>query len=261
VEFMRGETEGGATRLAFVGYKNLVPPNQESLLGLKSIHVYDSLSSREYQALVSKLSLKGTYTYGRHFDYITDGRWLGRPEFSYTGIGLYISSMELHEPRLSRLGQWRKYRFYRPVSPPKMAAQVVDYEQKDGEVVLAGRLEEHRLLPVRRLDAFTDYRTYALTPLGAPSLLFVSGQYHPRWVARGPEGPLETLKVNDFYEGVIIPPGTSEVVLEFRPRVLWMWVPQVIFLVLGAVVAAGYLVRRRKRRDKALSGADLGHGA
>ncbi len=247
VEFIREQTGGGETRLAFVGYKNLVPPNQELLLGLKSIHAYDSLSSREYQRLVKKLSVKGTYTYGRHFDYITDGSRLDLPEYSYTGIGLYISSMELYNPGLVRIGQWRKYRFYKPLRPPIMEAQVRDFDLMNGGAVLAGRLEEHRLLPAKRMDSFTDYKTFSLTPLAVPSLLFVSQQYHPRWQARSKAGPLETIKVNDFYEGVILPPGTSEVVLAFRPHVLWMWVSHVIFIVLGTLVALRYLVRKNKR--------------
>ncbi len=255
VKFVRAATGGGATRLAFIGFKNLIPPNQESLLRLKSIHTYDSLSSREYQRLVKKLSVKGTYTYGRHFDFITDGTTLERPEFTYTGIGLFISSIQLDNPGLSLLGQWRKYRFYRPAFPPIMAAQVKDFVEKDAGVVLDGRLEDHRLLPVRRLDRFTDYKTFSLTPLDVPSLLFISGQYHPRWEARTRGGTLRTVKVNDFYEGVIIPPGTREVVLEFRPWVLYMWVPEVIFPLFGAVLLVWYLFSRKKKGGTRPAGA------
>jgi len=250
VKFIKAQTAGGS-RLAFVGYKNIIPPNQESLLGLKSIHTYDSLSSKEYQGLVKKLSTKGTYTYGRHFDYITDGSRLGQPEFSYTGIGLYISSMELQNPGLVRLGQWRKYRFYKPMTPPFLEAQVIDYEQKGEGAVLSGRLNGHEMLPARRLDAISDYKTYSLTPATGPTLLFISQQYHPRWRARSKDGPLRTVMVNDFYEGVIIPPGTVEAMLEFRPFVLWMWVPQVIFILLGAGVALQYVLISRKRKGEA----------
>ena len=246
IEYIREQTEGGRTRLAFVGYKKLIPPNQESLLGLKSIHAYDSLSSREYQLLVKKMSARGTYTRGRHFDYITDGRWLERPEFSYAGIGLYISSMDLQKRGLVPLGRWRQYRFYRPVNPPLMSAQVMDYEQTDKGIELAGRLEDHSILPVRRLDAYTDYKTFALSPRKVPSLLFMSEQYHPRWKARSKTGPLRTVKVNDFYEGVIIPPQTGEVVLEFRPLVIYMWVPQLVFVLLGLTLLVRHVVSRRK---------------
>jgi len=249
-KFMRAQISGG-TRLAFVGHKNIIPPNEESLFGLRSIHTYDSLSSREYQRLVKKLSLKGAKTYGRHFDYITDGSRLDWPEYSYMGIGLYISKMEFDNPGLIRLGRWHQYRFYKPATLPILEAQVGDYELKDGGAHLLGRLEEHRRLPVRRQDAFTDYKTYSLTPAVRPTLLFLSQQYHPRWRARSKSGPLRTVMVNDFYEGVIIPPGTVEAVLEFRPLVLYMWVPQVIFILLGAGAALRYVLISRKRKGAA----------
>ncbi len=247
VDFMREQTGGGATRIAFVGYKNLVPPNEESLLGLKSIHAYDSLSSREYQAFIKKLSLFGAYTYGRHFDFITDGRWLRRPEFSYAGIGLYISTMDLQGSPLLGIGQWGGYRFYKPAAPPIMAAQVLDFEEKEGGVILAGRLEDHRLLPVRRLDRFTDYKTFSLNPLEVPSLLFISGQFHPRWRARTRGASLRTVKVNNFFEGVIIPPGTEKVSMEFRPWTLYIWVPEVIFVLLGVGLFGWYLLSHMRK--------------
>jgi len=246
VKFIKAETPGG-TRLAFVGFKNLIPANQESLLGLRSIHTYDSLSSKEYQSLVKKLSAEGAKTYGKKFKYIIDGSRLKGPEVTYMGIGLYISKMELDNPGLVKIGQWRKYRFYKPLYPPVLEAQVLDYELKGRGAVLSGRLDVHRQLAVKRLDRFTDYKTYSLSPLPRQSLLFLSQQYHPRWRVKSRSGPLQTVMVNDFYEGVIIPPGTTEVILEFRPLILWMWVPQVLFILLGAVLAGRYIIVRRKR--------------
>jgi len=249
VKFIKEQTANGS-RLAFVGFKNLIPANQESLLGLKSIHTYDSLSSKEYQGLVTKLSLKGTFTYGRHFDYITDGSTLGRPEFSYTGIGLYIASMELQNPGLVPIARWHKYRFYKTRTRPLLEAQVADYELKDGAAIISGRLEGHKMLGARRLDNYTDYKTYSLTPTSRSTLLFISGQYHPRWYARSRSGPLRTVMVNDFYEGVIIPPGTTEAILEFRPLVLWMWVPQVLFILFGGVLAVRYFFVRKNSETR-----------
>jgi len=249
VKFIKEQTADGS-RLAFVGFKNLIPANQESLVGLRSIHAYDSLSSKEYQRLVKKLSLKGTFTYGRHFDYITDGSRLGIPEFSYTGIGLYIASMELQNPGLVPIARWHKYRFYKTKTRPLLEAQVADYELKNGGAIISGRLEGHETLSPRRLDNYTDYKTYSLTPVNRPTLLFMSEQYHPRWRARSRSGPLRTVMVNDFYEGVIIPPGTVEAILEFRPFVLWMWVPQVIFIIFVAALAMRYFIVRKKSETR-----------
>ncbi len=244
IKFIKEQT-ADKTRFAFVGSPQLIPANQESLFGLRSIQTYDSLSSREYQNLVKKLSIKGTNTYGRHFYNITDGSRLDRPEFSYTGIGLYISSMELTNPGLIRLGRWERLWFYKTINAPILAAQAADYKLKDKGAMLSGFLQEHTLLPARRLDNFTDYKTYSLTPASTPTLLFLSHQYHPRWQARSKSEKLQTLMVNDFYEGVIIPPDTAEVTLEFRPFSRWMWIPQIIFLLLGAALAVRYTISKK----------------
>ncbi|MGH7197319.1 MAG: hypothetical protein ACREH5_01065, partial [Candidatus Omnitrophota bacterium] len=57
--------------------------------------------------------------------------------------------------------------------------------------------------------------------------------FHPSWRARAKGFTLPTVKVNNFYQGVRIPPETSEVTLEFKPFVRWMWLPQFLFLGAG----------------------------
>ena len=69
--------------------------------------------------------------------------------------------------------------------------------------------------------------------LETESLLFVSQQYHDSWQARSPSGPLKTVVVNGFYQGVLLPPGTAEVELRFLAWGRWSWVPQVGFVMLG----------------------------
>ncbi len=92
-------------------------------------------------------------------------------------------------------------------------------------------------------------RRTTLTALEAPTLLFVSMQWHPHWRARitsaagGVRGS-GPLRVNDFYLGVALPPGSQRVELEFRPWSRWMWVTHVLFAA-GAAVAAWRAWRAR----------------
>ena len=58
---------------------------------------------------------------------------------------------------------------------------------------------------------------------------------------------LETVQVNGFYQGVVVPPGTEEVELRFLPLVRWAWVSQVAFAL--AWLAAGGRALARKRRN------------
>jgi hypothetical protein len=68
------------------------------------------------------------------------------------------------------------------------------------------------------------------------TLLFVSQQYHPAWRATADRRPLRTVQVNRFYQGVIVPPMTTEVELSFCPFVLWSWVPQIFFAASAALL-------------------------
>ena len=74
-----------------------------------------------------------------------------------------------------------------------------------------------------------DFQKIQLTASPEETLLFVSQQYHPAWSATADQGPLRTVLVNGFYQGVIVPPMTPKVELSFRPFVLWSWLPQLFF--------------------------------
>jgi hypothetical protein len=69
----------------------------------------------------------------------------------------------------------------------------------------------------------------------------VSQQSHPYWQASSLKKPLATVIINDFYLGVIIPPQTTEVEVEFRPFALWSGIAQVIYIVLGFGLLLGQL--------------------
>ena len=85
------------------------------------------------------------------------------------------------------------------------------------------------------------------TAVPRQTLVFLSMQHHPDWVATTPDGrQLTTVRVNDFYLAVVLPPDTHEVLLRFSPFVLWSWVPQAGFV----VAAPGCLAHRRVRSTK-----------
>jgi hypothetical protein len=82
---------------------------------------------------------------------------------------------------------------------------------------------------------------FKVTSADKETLLFVSQQAHPYWQATSQGRPLPTITINNFYLGAVIPPQTTEVELEFRPFVIWSWVPQVIYSALGFGLLIGWL--------------------
>lgn len=238
VEFIKAETKGGL-RFGFVGGKYIIPPNQEGLLGIRSIHSYDSLSSKNYQRLVRRLGERGAVTYGRHFLTITDDRKLGDDAFSYTGIGLFVSRYAFAALNIEMIGRGAGYFFYRRTPRPVLEAQVADFTLNEGKrALIMGSLDEAAGSPVERLEDLDDFTLFKVTPADRETLLFVSRQYHPHWRARSRAGLLDTVMINDFYRGVVVPPDTEMIILEFRPYSLRMWIPQVLFVLLALALLA-----------------------
>jgi hypothetical protein len=112
-------------------------------------------------------------------------------------------------------------------------------------------------LAVQRTRAADDRLEFATSVSDAPTILLVSQQFHPQWRARGRKGSaeiaLETFAVDDFWQGVKLPPGTREVALEFRPWVRFAWIPQLLFSLAAAGLAAAAILRRQRTRTTATS--------
>ena len=65
------------------------------------------------------------------------------------------------------------------------------------------------------------------------------------------------MRVDDFYLGVLVPAGTAELELEFRPWVRCAWIPQVFFAAAALAVALARLRRASSQRRSSSSGSPL----
>ena len=110
-------------------------------------------------------------------------------------------------------------------------------------VVVRGALRDAELLDLERVENRDDFLRFRVTPSNEATLLFVSQQSHPQWQARSEGRQLETVVVNDFYQGVIVPAHARGVELRSMPYVRWSWVPQLFFV----VSFAAFGVRRLSR--------------
>lgn len=238
-DIIRTNTTDGS-RFAFIGQRSVLWPNLESLAGVRSIHSYDSLASVRYQKLVGRLSEHGARTYGRVFHEITSDQRLSDDAYGYTGIGIFVSRRDWEHPALQKLHEVGRYKFYKPSWPVILEAQIAGFEEGEDGVRISGALKDQARYPVRRAESLDDRLIFKTSPAERDTLLFVSQQYHSRWRARSGRQDLKTVRVNDFYMGVLVPRGMEEVTLEFKPFSLWMWVPQALF------AAAGFFLMIRR---------------
>jgi len=231
-------------------------PNIQSWLGLRTIHTYDSLSPRAYREWAIRLNGEGDKipgrtewqlrkllpSFGRVFSYINPSQELVGPMLSFAGVSLVVSAVPLEVDGMVEVVNG----LYELERKPMLEAQLATYtETERGEIEVAGFLQETPWHPVQRVRDLGDMQRYLTTPTDAETVLFISQQLHPRWSASSQGRELETVRINGIYQGVRLPPGTSDVELRFLPLARWAWVPQLAFVLAGAALLIASRLRRR----------------
>src|SRR6185436_5940952 len=204
VDTIKRETRDGS-RYAKVGANldGLLPSNQESLLQIKGIGSYDSLSSTNYQRLALTLNASGTANFGRTFGSIappTDSE----ATFDDTGIGVLVSRDDLDARQFVPAGKVGGINVYRTRTPPILRAQLTRFRRPVANTVITGGpLSADTSLRVEEIEHQDDDRRFVLTAAGYETVLFVSEQYHPQWQASSAGRRLATVLIDDFYLGAI----------------------------------------------------------
>jgi hypothetical protein len=237
-------TADGSCRYARVSPMTALPPNEECIVGLRSVHAYDSLSSRRYQGVLRTWSRAESLVYGRFFGELDRNTLAGSGEaLSLAGVKYLISELPLDLPWLEPARPVGKFYVHESRLPPRMLFQTAAFAlpEPNAAVVEADSRASDR--PVRCLTNQGDHLRYVTARQETETLLFISQQYHKYWQARDKNGPLRTVAVNDFYQGVLLPPGTEEVELRFLPWGRWSWIPQALFVILWIAHLISRVVR------------------
>jgi uncharacterized membrane protein YfhO len=87
-------------------------------------------------------------------------------------------------------------------------------------------------------------------------LFLLSPKFHADWkakvfTAKGWQ-KAETVSVNGFFQGVLIPQGTQKVLLRFLPWVRFMWIGHVFWgiVILAFVIQSFFRYARKKIKPK-----------
>jgi hypothetical protein len=218
----------------------VLPPNLNDIFDVASIHSYDSLSSRRYQALIRDLGGE-TQTYGRlntmiSPDYDSQTFWM-------SNIGLMISPKTLSHPNLEDIGADGEFHFYRTLDRMGCCLQIALSAQVNADrIEILDRKAAQTTRPLKTRDE-GDLLEFEVRG-GQSSILVLSQQYHRHWqaLARTPSGWVEapTLPVNGAFQGIRLPAETQTVRLQFLPFVRFAWIAHVFwaFALLILVVQA-----------------------
>ena len=225
-------------------FRYLLRPNQEVLFGLASVHTYNTICSRRYRAWAERVSAGGLETQGKQFRRLDSAELLDAETLALAGVGLVISGVEETAGFLEPDGFHKRLNFYTPELEPLRQARFEHFELVDGEARVAP--EDVRAAAgsrvVERVRDAGDLLEFRFPASEAEALLFVGQQWHAHWRATSGGVELECVPVEGLYQGVRVPPGTTEVRLEFRPWVRWSWLGHAFFLLAGL----GALLPRRR---------------
>ena len=239
-------------RFAIVGPTPLLPPNTNATLGLPSLHTYNSLSSRRYQAFVTRLG-GSTGFHGRHNTAIRADT--GDVDFALAGVGVVLSPQPLTDPALESVAEVAGLHVLRVRDFEGGAFRWHDPGLAASDAPRIASLDRADRASVRVVADAGDRLEFAVTPSDAPSLLVTGLAWHPQWVAfaRRPAGDVtvRVVPVNDAFAGVALPAGTTGVELRFEPYVRHAWIAHVFFLLLFAALAVARLRRRWRGPSRA----------
>lgn len=215
---------------------SLLPPNMNATLELPSIHSYNSLSSRYYHKLIGGLGGE-MITYGRWNNAISPN--YSSPLFWMSNIGLILSPNMIQHENLVYCGESNGVHFYRVLSRMGCCIQIPISGEKIRDNI---NIENPRKLKVIKLSKTINQGDYFEFDLSSAteSLLILSQKYHRDWQAEVLTvtgwSIAKTVSVNDIFQGIILPNGAQKVTLHFEPKVRYMWIGHVFWIILLLII-------------------------
>lgn len=233
VEQVRGNLPSGSRYAVAALGISVLPPNPNATLGLASVHSYNSLSSTRYHILIKSLGGE-VQTYG-HWNGAISPDFAGAM-FWMSNISLILSPRKLVHDNLEALGEESGIHLYRVVSRMGESLQVVppQLDMSATRLVLDDPRGMVTNTPVKILDQ-GDVLEFEVKP-SAPSVFLLSQKFHRDWEALAETShgwqAAQTVELNGVFQGVLLPPETRLVHLEFKPLARYAWIAHVFWLLL-----------------------------
>jgi hypothetical protein len=228
--------------------------NENIMFQIPTMHVYRSNISAYYTNLIRRLG--GRIVKGTVSNYIQPR--YDHPDFWMLNVGVVVSYQPQTHPSLAHIITRHKLHIYRNIEAgagcclhiPQSVIKTPITTNTFGHQSL--NIRNIRKQPYQELSKIDDAGdTYTITnPTTEAAIIVLNHVYHPKWYAHGLAGtatvPLETIVINDVYQGVLVPNGITKITMEFTPWSRWMWIVHWIW-VGSAIIIAGYMRYQTKK--------------
>ena len=222
VEFLKN-TNSQLSNFIIVSNKkiHILPPNINAVLGLNSIHSYNSLSSNEYHRLIS--GLRGNmFTFGRLNATLNPN--FGDDVFWMANISSVISIKAIVDKNLELITKIDNYYLYKVKSTMGFVKQ---FSMSPLEEVKSTSLLKESYYDI---DYNVNYQGDKIAintkSVNMNSLLLLSQLYNVNWDAHafvhGNFLKLKPFSYNGIFLGLRLPPGTSSVVFKYNSPLYYM---------------------------------------
>lgn len=248
VEQVRGNLSPGSRYAVAAPGISVLPPNLNATLDLSSVHSYNSLSSTRYHTLIKVLG----------GEMQTYGRWNGAIDPDYAGtmfwmsnISLILSPGKLVNENLEFLSEESGIHLYRVVSRMGDSMQVTlpQLDMSLTKLVLDDPRGMVTNTPVKILDQ-GDVLEFEVNS-SAPSVFLLSQKFHRDWEALAETNQgwqvAQPVEVNGVFQGVLLPPETRRVRLDFKPLARHAWIAHVFWIFLFVLIIFKFSQTFRRR--------------
>jgi hypothetical protein len=252
IDNLRGEIANSYTT------QNMVEPfggNYNVMAEVANIGTYNALQTKYYQTLMKRFGNKydgkaaqNMYTRTIQLPMPANDQWMAN-------IRTIVSEKPVSDPTLALASRTPGHiPFYVYTTPSTMGCclqvpltnvRKVKSDQRTDYWVDAPKASTNRQLQQRENQG--DRFVVPVTESTVESIIVFSQIYHPQWYARVRTAAgweeAATVVVNEVYQGVRVPVGTQEVVMEFRPWIFWGFIPNVFWLGCALFIVVRWLWR------------------
>ncbi|MEW4562461.1 hypothetical protein AB1K70_08040 [Bremerella sp. JC770] len=229
-------TEDGRFAVAREKGNELLSPQSYIFSNLRSIHTYNSFVPRIYKPFIETLGETQGDIQDRRFKFLKCDSLKYDVPLRLSCIEVIVASCELDYPWLELEKKVGRNFVYKVAGPHKHFGIVRSNFEELGPGSVQWTPESPELESLEDIvvtEKLDDFMQFDVAGVHEPSLIFMSQQFHPQWVAYSESGPLETVEINSFFQGILVPADANVVNIEFAPYSRWLWISQ---LVIGCLV-------------------------
>ena len=213
----------------------VLPPNQDSALGLFSIHVYDSLMPKALVQWFESRNVGTTTSLGRAFRSISSPEVLTTDVASKLAISTFLTDRPVASNGFQLFQQIGGFYLYSVIRKPQWAEFIATPSGSPSRAASAPATVNDAVQFNMDMDDIAHLRLRKGLPQGS---IRVSIGYHSSWVATSSTGTrLRTFPIDGPFLGIEVPAGTTAVKLEFQPYLRFAWISQA--LLMAMLVLAG----------------------